>query len=50
MIVDKRVTVVLMLGIMIWCLCGFRNYQLRELADVCFMIELASRIYTKKES
>lgn len=49
MIVDKRVTVVLMLGIVIWYLCGFRN-QLRELADVCFMIELASRTYTKKES
>jgi hypothetical protein len=44
MIVNKRVFVVLLLGITIWYISyGPRIGSWRELADICVMLELMSR-------
>jgi hypothetical protein len=50
MIVDKRVFAVLVLGVTTWyvCCCGSRVGSLRDLADLCVMIELLSRTSKKK--
>jgi hypothetical protein len=43
MIVDKRVVVVLLLGLGMWYIFGARVFGLRELVDMCVMAELISR-------
>ena len=47
MIVNRRVVAVLLLGITIWYVHGFRGTNLRELVDMCVMLELISRTCNK---
>jgi hypothetical protein len=49
MMLDKRVVIVLLLGITIWHICGTRVRGLRELVDMCVMAELISRTCKHKE-
>jgi hypothetical protein len=50
MMLNKRVVVVLLLGIFIWHIGGTRVGRLRELVDMCVMAELISRTYRHKKN
>jgi hypothetical protein len=50
MMLNKRVVIVLLLGITIWHICGTRVTRLRELVDMCVMAELISRTCKHKRN
>lgn len=49
MMLNKRVVIVLLLGICLWHICGTRVSGLRALVDMCVMTELVSRTCTHKQ-